>query len=147
MLAGASIAFLPSAIVADELSHLTTGPVLATVTRITDGDTFHVAVKLNGHRTVRATIRIRNIDTPELGRRARCAAEARRAAAAKGYLEELLPRGQRVQLVSVAPAFHGRRTQAHVRLEDGRDLADLLVRSGYAKRWPKGRPKPTWCPR
>jgi micrococcal nuclease len=92
--------------------------------------------------TADITYRLVNIDTPETGSRARCAAE-----------RELGDRATRAArtLITNARAFETRptgridrygRTIAYVRV-DGRDLGETLIADGLARPW-RGRREP-WC--
>lgn len=101
--------------------------------RVTDGDTFSIA---GGER-----VRILNIDTPEIGSRARCASEALLAAEARRYLTRRVRRAERIE---VARDGHDRfgRTLARVRI-DGQDIGDELVRNRLAQVW-RGH-RADWC--
>lgn len=98
--------------------------------RVYDGDTFTV----DGE-----TIRISNIDTPEI--RSRCEAERRLALAAKTKLVQLLDNAKEVQILREKRKTWGR-TLAVVRV-DGKDVGNLMVRNGVARIW-TGRRMP-WC--
>ncbi|TCD04353.1 thermonuclease family protein [Erythrobacteraceae bacterium CFH 75059] len=86
----------------------------------------------------RERIRLENIDTPELD--GRCAAERRRAVAARDRLVELLRSGRPV-IRRTGTDRHGR-TLARVSV-NGRDVGTVLVREGHARPW-EGRRRP-WC--
>ena len=88
--------------------------VAASTIRVHDGDTFYTGVE---------TIRLRGIDTPELGR------PGARAAASR--LAELLREGP-VTIVPRAEDVYGR-TVADVYVA-GRNVADVLRREGFGKR-------------
>jgi micrococcal nuclease len=103
--------------------------------RVIDGDTLE-------DMSADITYRLVNIDTPETGSRARCAAE-----------RELGDRATRTArtLITNARAFETRptgridrygRTIAYVRV-DGRDLGETLIADGLARPW-RGRREP-WC--
>jgi endonuclease YncB( thermonuclease family) len=110
-------------------------PAEAATCRAIDGDTIVGA---------RETIRISNIDTPELGSHARCAGEAELAARAKAFTAARLAAGN-VELHRDArrPRDRYGRTLATVRV-DGMDLGEALVAAGLARIW-DGRRHP-WCP-
>ncbi len=110
-------------------------PAGASACRAVDGDTIVCAGE---------TIRISNIDTPELGSHARCAGEADLAARAKAFTAARLTTG-RVELHRDArrPRDRYGRTLATVRI-DGADLGEALVAAGLARVW-DGRRRP-WCP-
>lgn len=99
--------------------------------RIWDGDTFRIGAE---------AVRIVNIDTPEIGDKARCDAEERLAELAKARLVELLA-GQDVEILRDGRDKYGR-TLAVVRV-GARDVGDALVAEGLARTW-TGRREP-WC--
>lgn len=108
--------------------------VSATAIRVIDGDTVVIGVE---------TIRILNIDTPEI-RHAQCDAERRLGLIAKRRLEVLLSAGEPF----VRRGDNGRMTDKYGRtlavLSVGnRDLGDILVAEGLARRW-NGKRQP-WC--
>lgn len=115
------------------LTIVTTDAATASV-RVIDGDT----VVIDGE-----TIRILNIDTPEI-RHAQCDAELRLGRVAKRRLEELLAGGEPV----LTRGDHGRvidkygRTLAAI-VVNGDDVGGILVREGIARRW-TGKRQP-WC--
>lgn len=104
--------------------------------RIIDGDTF----ELSGE-----TIRIANIDTPEMPPRARCWAEARLARAAAGELDRLRAESDnrgRFRLDREGTDRYGR-TLARVTFDGRADAGEALIASGYAVPW-TGR-RWDWC--
>lgn len=104
--------------------------------RIIDGDTF----ELSGE-----TIRIANIDTPELPPRARCWAEARLARAAAAELENLRadsPDLGRFRIEREGKDRYGR-TLARVTFDGRTDAGEALIARGYASPW-TGR-RWDWC--
>jgi micrococcal nuclease len=108
--------------------------------RVIDGDTFEV----DGE-----TVRIANIDTPEMAPRSKCLAEAQLAEVAKRSLEDALGSTWGERDVGLAPTLQreGRdrygRTLARVRLTTGEDVGDLMIARGYAVRW--GGRRAQWC--
>jgi endonuclease YncB( thermonuclease family) len=108
---------------AEELHHV----------RVIDGDT----IDANGQR-----IRLANIDTPEIGRGARCAAERRLGARATQRARALINAAARIQTDPVGRTDSYGRTVAYV-LIDGRDLGEALIAEGLARPW-LGRRQP-WC--
>lgn len=102
--------------------------------RVIDGDTIENTA--TGER-----IRLANIDTPETGERAQCAAERDAGERATREARNLIS----TSTVSVDPT--GRvdsygRTIARVRV-DGRDMGRILIDRGLARPW-RGRREP-WC--
>ncbi|MDX2236889.1 MAG: thermonuclease family protein [Hyphomonadaceae bacterium] len=101
--------------------------------RAIDGDT--VAVIGGGER-----IRLPNIDAPETGDRARCAAERQTGAEATAFVRAAVA-GKPVSLRRIGLDRYGR-TLAYVSV-DGRDLGDAVIAAGLARRW-SGR-RTSWC--
>jgi endonuclease YncB( thermonuclease family) len=85
-------------------------------------------------------IRLPNIDAPETGDRARCAAEREAGAAATAFVRAAVA-GKPVVLRRIGLDRYGR-TLAYVRV-DGRDLGDAVIAAGLARRW-SGR-RHAWC--
>ena len=86
-------------------------------------------------------VRIANIDTAEMA--CRCARECTLAHAATAYTRRMVEGAKTVELrpYSRPQDRHGR-TLAYV-MVDGRDLGEMLVSEGLARRW-TGRREP-WC--
>jgi micrococcal nuclease len=103
----------------------------ATEVKVWDGDSFRIGPE---------AVRIANIDTPEIGDKARCAFEADLALQAKAILVDLLASGE-VTIHRDGTDRYGR-TLAVVSV-DGRDAGDALVAAGVARTW-AGRREP-WC--
>ena len=124
------------------------GPIPAIVTRIIDGDTFEARVRVWFGTEITTLVRIRGFDAPEL--KARCPAEATRAALAKEALGEYLATGP-VTLDYVALDKYGGRVLANVAVADAaapaeplEDIAALMLASGLARPYKGGR-RESWC--
>ena len=106
------------------------------ITRIVDGDTVDVDCGRGVDR-----VRLMGFDTPE-SFRAQCSTEAARALAAERYLTGEITRARVVDF-----EFRGRdrfdRALAIMRV-DGRDIADVMVSAGHARRYDGGR-RQGWC--
>lgn len=108
--------------------------------RIIDGDTF----VSDGE-----TIRLANIDAPELSPRSECLAEANLAEVAKRELDTLLGASWAGSGSGVLPVIEraGRdrygRTLARVASVDGKDVGEELIARGVAVRWTGKRAD--WC--
>jgi micrococcal nuclease len=116
----------------------TQGPGVATRSgadcRAVDGDSIACAGE---------TIRISNIDTPEKGPLAKCAAEAALAERASAFTAARLTAGDVVVIPDKArPRDRYGRTLARVEVAGG-DLGDLLVAAGLARPWDGKRRG--WC--
>jgi len=123
------------------------GPYTAKVVRVLDADTFRARVKIWPTLTVLASVRLRGVDTPEKGFRARCAAERAAAERATRHVRSLLPPGTRVRLQDVRLGKFAGRIIATVRVRrHGRwyDLSRLLIRRGLGRGYDGGHRK-GWC--
>ncbi len=88
-------------------------------------------------------VRLRNVNAPEIGSRARCPAEGRLAVKARDWIAGVLSRARKIRLKWMAPSRgRGDRYQAEI-WAGTRNLGLLLVREGLG-RTPNGR-KPNWC--
>lgn len=103
--------------------------------RVRDGDTLYDAA-------ANVTYRVVNIDTPEAGQLAQCAAERRLAARATRETRLRVNSAQRLELQPTGRTDRYGRTIAFV-LIDGRDLGETLIAEGLARPW-RGRREP-WC--
>lgn len=101
--------------------------------RVWDGD----SIRLGTTRQAES-VRIFNIDAPEL--EARCRHELELARQAKVRLAQIL-QGQRIEVLRQGADRYGR-TLAAIRVE-GQDVGDVLVGEGLARTW-AGRREP-WC--
>lgn len=103
--------------------------------RLIDGDTF----VFDGE-----VVRIENIDTPEKPPRAKCIAEVRLAAIAERELAEVFS-DDWTRVITLER--HGKdrygRTLAAVKLSDGTDVGEEMVKRGVAEPW-AGR-RADWC--
>ncbi len=102
------------------------------VTCIVDGDT-------GWERGVKW--RLANVDTPERANRAACAAERRMSTKATDRLINLMRGGYR--LVQTGKVGRYKRALVRVRLKDGRDAGQILIREGLAQPWPND--SNPWC--
>lgn len=103
--------------------------------RIIDGDTYE---DLNsGER-----YRLENIDTPETGSRAQCAAERRLGDRATQQARQFITSAARLDVRRTGRVDRYDRIIAFVEI-DGRDLGELMIAEGVARPW-RGRREP-WC--
>lgn len=86
--------------------------------------------------------RLVNIDTPETGDRARCAAERELGERATNTARMLVMRARRLEFRPTGRVDDYGRSVAHI-IVDGRDLGETLVGRGLARPW-RGRREP-WC--
>jgi endonuclease YncB( thermonuclease family) len=118
-------------------------PVAATVVKVKDGDTVLADVRHWLDTTLRVSVRVAGIDTPESTWRAKCDAERVAGLAAKRFVVELLPPGEAVVLTNVRYGKYAGRVLADIKYAD-RDLATTLIERGFARRYDGGK-KGTWC--
>jgi endonuclease YncB( thermonuclease family) len=96
---------------------------------VIDGDTFYVSIRVFG------------IDAPEQGDRAKCDQERDWAKHAKDRVKELLHGRVTLDLRGIDDFG---RLLATVRLQDGRDLGQVLLRENLARPYKPGH-RPNWC--
>jgi endonuclease YncB( thermonuclease family) len=124
------------------------GPMRAVVLRVVDADTFRARVMVWPAVEILATIRVRVVDAPEGGRRARCAAERRLARGATAFVRRLLPRGTVVRIRNVRPGKYAGRVIADVDVSGVRggpaSLARLLIAKGLGRPY-RGHRRHGWC--
>lgn len=103
--------------------------------RIIDGDTLE-------DRTSGVRYRLENIDTPEMGTRAQCAAERQHAERATNAARAMITRARNIKILTMGRTDRYGRTLARIEA-DGRDLGVTLVDRKLARPW-RGRREP-WC--
>ena len=121
------------------------GPYIARVERVIDGDTLRVRVKVWPLIEMLATIRLRGVNTPEKGFRARCKAERAKGRRATAFVRRLLPKGAKVLLRNVRIGKYAGRRVADVYLPDGRSLAAVIIQQGLGRPYDGGHRR-SWCP-
>jgi endonuclease YncB( thermonuclease family) len=111
----------------------------ALVLSITDGDTITVQAGSGVE-----SVRIENIDTPEMPPKAKCASEEARALAAKAAMEALAPPGS-VVVLHIGKRQRDRygRLLARIELPGGADAGQMLIDTGLARPW-RGK-RMSWC--
>lgn len=111
----------------------------ALVNRVVDGDTIHCNIDLGFNMWAHdVPLRILGINCREKSDAG--------GPEARAYTTGLLPAGSAVLVQSVKPDKYGGRWNATVTMADGRDLATVLIRSGYAAAWngSGAKPIPPW---
>ena len=106
------------------------GPYRAVVERGVDGDTVHVMVSLGVGEYAYRIIRIRGVNAPEVF--SGPLEERGMGKAARDFLTRLLPQGTRCRLATQRDTTTFGRYVADIELEDGRDVATVLVEAGHA---------------
>lgn len=124
------------------------GPVEARVVEVVDGDTLAVRATVWLDQEVVTRVRLEGIDTPES--RSTCATEKAMARAAKDKLaglvrDAMVDQGKgTITLYNVVYDKYGGRVRAQVRLADGTDVSEALIRAGAARAYNGGKRQP-WC--
>jgi endonuclease YncB( thermonuclease family) len=139
--AGAALTLLAAVTGDAEVRDVLAGPVPAEVVSILDGDTIVVRAHIWLGQDVDTHVRLTGIDAPEL--HGKCARERQLAAAARDYLTQQLVE-RRVTLSEVQVDKYGGRVRARVTTDQGKDVADALLRAGFARPYGGGTRKP-WC--
>jgi len=111
-----------------------------------DGDTITITNAIPIYLT---KIRVKGVDTPEIGWRARCPREQAMAIAAKKFTADKINTADTVVLDWISPDRNGGRIAARVMI-DGVDLADLLIHAGLGHKFGSKENKPKhkaggWC--
>lgn len=113
------------------------------VVGIKDGDTIAVEIPGLPPALNPVAIRLRGIDTPESGGRAKCAAERKLAQRATGFTRLAIKRGRRIEFAMPDWDKYGGRIDAEVWI-DGVSLADQLIAAGLARAYDGGK-RDGWC--
>jgi endonuclease YncB( thermonuclease family) len=119
------------------------GPVSAHVVRVIDGDTVAVEAQVWLNQILKVDVRLAGINAPEIGSHARCDFERDKADQAKAYLASLIE-DRDVKLMGIETDKYGGRVDAHIVLNDGRDVSDLMLKKRLALAYDGGRKTP-WC--
>ena len=119
------------------------GPVSAHVVRVIDGDTIAVEAQIWINQRIDIDVRLAGIDAPEIGSHAHCDFERDKASQAKSYLASLIG-DQDIRLTSIETDKYGGRVDAHILLDDGRDVSELMLNKRLAMAYDGGRKTP-WC--
>ena len=130
---------------------LWTGPALAhdvhyhwPVVRVVDGDT--VAVDASADMPPELSdlkVRLRGVDTPEKGRRAKCESERKAGQAATAFTTTVLSNATTVAVRNPAWGKWGGRVIADL-IVDGRSLTALLIAREHGRPYDGGK-RQSWC--
>ena len=114
------------------------------VVRVVDGDTVKVDAGADlPPELASLSVRLRGVDTPEKGRRAKCDAERQAADAATAFAKEAIRKARSIVVRNPAWGKWGGRVIADLIL-DGRPLSSALIEAGHGRAYGGGRRK-TWC--
>ena len=115
--------------------------IAALVTGAYDGDTLSVDAENWPNLVWKGNVRVRGVDAPEI--RGECEQEKQLAITARDFVRDLLV-GERVILTEVDIDRYGGRVLARVHLENGEDLAQVLIANGYGRAY-DGSTRHSWC--
>lgn len=118
-----------------------TGPVVAQVIEVKDGDTLDVTAMVWLGQTLTTAVRVGGIDTPE--NRGKCAAEKAKARAATDFLRALVADGH-ITLTNIQYGKYAGRVVADVSTSDGTDVSQRLIDAGHARAYHGGK-RQGWC--
>ena len=128
-------------------AHAAPAPFEVRFVSVYDGDTFNILVDQLPAPLNKMKVRLRDIDTPERGAKAKCGAEAAAAEEAKLFLQELLKNAKTIAVIDPKWDKYGGRIDGDVQVfyvGRKRLLTDLLVTSGHARRYDGGQ-RQGWC--
>jgi len=111
------------------------------VLHVIDGDTFAARVRVWPGLNVDTHVRLRGIDAAEL--HARCAAELRKALAARAALQAILAEGG-ITIWHVGLDKYAGRVDANVATRGTADVSAAMLSRGFARRYEGGR-RGSWC--
>lgn len=113
------------------------------VVGIKDGDTLTVILPGLPSPLNPIAVRLRSVDAPESGGRAKCASERRLAKSATHFARHAIAAAKRIEFESPSWDKYGGRIDADVWL-DGELLANRLIATGLARRYDGGK-RAGWC--
>jgi micrococcal nuclease len=118
-------------------------PATWKIATVHDGDTFEVIIPDLPPKLQRVGIRVRGVDTPEMGGKAKCATERILANQAREFTVAFLGYGP-LQLEDLEWDKYGGRVDAQV-LVDGKDLAPALIAAGLGHPYSGKGKRAGWC--
>lgn len=117
--------------------------VPAKVVRVYDGDTFTADAEPWPRITIRVSVRLVGMDTPEI--RGKCPEEKRLAIEAREALKTALGGiGGEVMLQQVKRGKYSGRVVALVVNQDGRNVSEAMIQSGHGRVYDGGK-REGWC--
>ncbi len=121
------------------------GPIPAVIERVVDGDTVKVRAKIWIEQELQVSVRVADIDAPELFR-PKCAVEKNQTRLAKSFVEAFFPDGV-LYLHEIEADKYAGRVVARITNSRGEDLGDNLVMQDHAVALDNDTSKGFWCTR
>lgn len=114
------------------------------VVKVTDGDTVRVDASADFPRELsRLSVRLRGVDTPEKGRRAKCESERKAGRAATAFTSAAVSQARDIVVRNPEWGKYGGRVIADL-IIDGKSLSAALISAGHGRRYAGGR-RGAWC--
>ena len=113
------------------------------ITGIKDGDTLTINLPGLPPALNPVAVRVRSVDTPESGGRAKCVGERKLAEQATRFTRQAIAAAGRIEFERPSWDKYGGRIDADVWI-DGRLLSDRLIAAGLARRYDGGK-RAGWC--
>ncbi len=113
------------------------------VIRVIDGDSIKVYIESFPENLRETTIRVAQIDTPELDSQAQCQQERLLAIKAKDFTNDLITKAKKVRFKPLGYEKYGR-ILADVSI-DGKNLADALLEANLAVYYDNDHKVNPWC--
>ena len=113
------------------------------VVGIKDGDTLAVHMPGLPPALNPVAVRVRSVDTPESGGRAKCASERALAERATRFTRQAIAAARRIEFETPNWDKYGGRIDADVWI-DGKLLSDRLIAAGLARQYDGGK-RAGWC--
>jgi len=115
------------------------------VRSVHDGDTINVTLDSLPVPLNHASIRLRGIDTPEMGSRAKCEFERLLANLAKAYLASMVKPGDIITVTNLDWDKYGGRILGEVTDKSGRNVNALMILNKHAEPYSGEGAKFNWC--
>lgn len=112
------------------------------ILRVVDGDTLEIKNECFP-KELKLSVRVREIDTPEKGSRAKCDKEAKLAEKASKFTKQFIGKNKKATFRNIKWDKYGGRLLADVEI-NGKSLAGELVKNNYARSY-DGKKKSSWC--
>lgn len=114
------------------------------IERVIDGDTVVISAKFLPHELGQVlSLRIKGVDTPESGARAKCDSEKELAQNAKQFVIDMIAASKSTKVILYGWDKYGGRVLGDIIL-NGMLISELLISNGYAFRYDGGT-KASWC--